>query len=444
MARTLLHFDPAAGASGDMVLGALLDVGVPAEVVDTAVRAVGVMARLEVNPELRHGIRGLKVRFLAPSGAAVDPLDSDHPPELIPPLMVDRRAGTAGPLWRHVEQKTAHTHAHHPWREVAKRISAAPLATDVRDLALRFLGRLAAAEAQVHGIPLDDVALHEVAADDSVADLVGAAAALCHLAPDRVTCDAFGVCSGFIRMEHGNIPGPGPATAQLLMGAPVVGLAGRMETVTPTGAAILTTVAHSFGPPPAMVLVAQGFGAGRKDPPERANLLRAWLGEEGRAAHRVPPGDAVLLETNVDDMTPQDLAVTAERLLAAGALDAWVTPVVMKKGRAAWTLHALVEPSRQAAVVRRLFQDTTTLGVRIQPATRMVAERVHERVRTPWGDVRVKVARVDGVETAAVPEFDDCARLAARAGVAVGQVRNAALTARAPAARRRAPRRSRR
>ncbi len=452
MSAIHLHVDPAAGASGDMVLGALLHLGVPVEVVDRAVKAVGVEARLQVRTEQRHGISGLKVTFVDDGGTPVDPVERG---EEIPPLVVRVTAGGKPPVSGAVKGRArgshdhSHDHAaahghHHPYGQVARRIEKANLRTDVRDMALAILRRLAVAESEVHGIPLEEVALHEVAAADSLGDMVGAAAALCHLKPARITVDAFGVAGGFVRMAHGVIPGPGPATGVLLKGALVMGLQGRMETVTPTGAAILTTVAHAFGPPPAMTLTGQGFGLGAKDPPERANLLRMWLGETGRTAHKMPPKDVVLLETNVDDATPQMVAAALEDALAAGALDAWVTPVVMKKGRPAWTLHVLATRDGARGLTTLLLRQTTALGVRAVAMDRTVATRESTTVTTAYGAVRIKVARLDGDILHATPEHDDCARLSRGAGVPLAEVHAAARAAyEGPAVRVPKPRRRR-
>lgn len=415
MTSTLLHFDPGAGASGDMVLGALIHLGVPPDVVDKAVRAVGVPARLKVEDQTRHGVVGKKVSFVDEHGVPVDLMEQD--PSHIPPLVVEHHPHHHD--HPHHPPEAHHHHHHHPWPEVEKRVAHSSLPTPVRDLALAILRRLAVAESQVHGIPLERVALHEVAAADSLGDMVGSAAALCHLQPDRITCDAFGICSSSVRMAHGTLPTPGPATGLLLCGAPVIGLDGRMETVTPTGAAILTTVAHAFGPPPAMTLRAQGFGLGRKDPPERANLLRAWLGETGRRPEKIPPEDVRVVETNVDDATPQMVAQAAQMCLKAGALDAWVSSIVMKKGRPGWTVHALVETARQADVVRVLLTETTASGVRVSGASRTVAQRETVPVRTSVGVIRVKVARMHGETLHAVPEHDDCVKLAEQTGMPV-------------------------
>jgi uncharacterized protein (TIGR00299 family) protein len=434
MTGTLLHFDPLAGASGDMVLGALLHLGVPAEVVDKAVSAVGVEARLSVSKESRHGIAGLHVHFVDEAGAPVDPLETGATGKDVPPLIVRKLpSGTRGVLSR----AHAHVHGeHHAYLEVAARIGKSALSTDVRDMALAIVRRLAVAESEVHGIPLEEVAFHEVAAADSLGDMVGAAAAICHLKATRITCDAFGICSGFIKMEHGVITGPGPATGRLLLGAPVVGLQGTMETVTPTGAAILTTVAHAYGPAPAMTLTGQGFGLGKKDPPQRANLLRAWLGETGRTAHKVPPTDVVLLETNVDDATPLAMAAAVESALAAGALDAWLTPTVMKKGRAAWTLHVLATAETERALIRLVLTETPALGVRRQVMTRAVATRETVRVETAYGVVRIKVARLGNDVLHQGPEHDDCVKLARRHKVPLAEVFEAARAAVVKAPRR--------
>ncbi|MEW5853807.1 MAG: nickel pincer cofactor biosynthesis protein LarC [Myxococcota bacterium] len=426
MTTTLLHFDPGAGASGDMVLGALLDVGVPPEVVDRAVRAVGVDARLEVSDEKRHGVRGKKVRFVDARGVPVDPLETGATGAEVPPLVVRKAERKPGDLLR---TRPHDEHQHHAWKEIRARIRGSALASEVRDLALAILERLARAEAEVHGIDVEEVAFHEVAAADSLGDMVGAAAAIRHLQPHRITCDAFGVCGGSIKMEHGVLPAPAPATGLLLRGAPVIGLSGRMETVTPTGAAILTTVAQGYGPPPAMTLRAQGHGLGKKDPPERANLLRLWLGEAGRREEKEPPADVILVETNVDDSTPQWMAHALSACLEAGALDAWVTPVVMKKGRPGWTLSALVEPAAREPVTAVILRQTSTLGVRYRGASRSVASRRVVEVETPGGKVRVKVATWDGQDVHATPEHDDCVAAARAAGLTPARIHALALAA---------------
>jgi uncharacterized protein (TIGR00299 family) protein len=440
MVETLLHFDPGAGASGDMVLGALIDVGVPAEVIDEAVRKVGVNVTLEVRQERRHGVQGIKIRFVTPEGEPADPMEKGAGEADIPPIMV-RTAGSqlTSPLRAHLElvqgARSSQAHSHHPWKDVERRIQLSPLRVQVRDMALSILRRLASAEAAVHGMPLEEVAFHEVAAADSLGDVVGSAAAICHLAPTRITCDAFGVGAGSIRMEHGVLPSPGPATGLMLIGAPVVGLSGRMETVTPTGAAILTTVSHAFGPPPPMTLRAQGHGLGMKDPPERANILRAWLGESGRQGARQPTSQVVMLETNLDDATPQHLAHALQQCLKAGAVDAWITPVVMKKGRPGFTLHALVALPDERTVVDVFFGSTPTLGVRRIPVERHVAARTMVEVQTRYGRVRLKTAHGHQKDLGAWPEHDDCAVLAEHAGVPLRVVEMAALRAVIPASR---------
>lgn len=448
MSATLLHLDPGHGASGDMVLGALLDVGVPAEVVDKAVRAVGVDARLHVEPGFRHGVRGLKIRFVDAAGAPVDPLEAGATaaPMVVRVPVLPRQNHPHDHPHDH-DQQHDHDHDHHthdhgapglhtPYTQLVKQISSSSLTVAVRDLALAILARLAGAESQVHGIPLDQVAFHEVATADSLGDMVGAAAAIHHLGAKRITSGPFGVCQGSVRMQHGVLPGPGPATGLLLIGAPVVGLTGTMETVTPTGAAIITTVADAYGPPPAMVLRAQGHGLGRKDPPERANMLRAWLGEAGRTAHVAPPADVVELQCNVDDSTPAVMAHAVERALSNGALDAWLAPIVMKKGRAGWTLHVLCTAELENALCGLILRETSSLGVRRFPAARRVATRASVSVDTPVGPLRIKVAQLDGADIHAAPEPDDAARAAVASGRPLTEVLDLALAAYAARPRR--------
>ena len=280
--------------------------------------------------------------------------------------------------------------------------------------------RLAEAEAAIHHTPIERVHLHEVGALDSVVDIVGAAWAFDQLDVDRIVASPLNVGSGRVRTEHGDLPVPAPATLHLLGGAPIYVDGPAMEMVTPTGALLVTGHASAFGPMPAMVVDRVGYGAGGRDVPGRPNVLRAVLGREEAVTG---PGDRItVIECNIDDMNPQLFGVVMDRLYAAGALEVYFVPVQMKKGRPGTLVTAMASPERRAALLDILFRETTTIGVRFTDMQRECLEREFADVPTPYGTVRCKLARRQGRLTNITPEFDDCARLAASAGVPVREV----------------------
>jgi pyridinium-3,5-bisthiocarboxylic acid mononucleotide nickel chelatase len=320
----------------------------------------------------------------------------------------------------HVHAK-AHEHDHRDYREVRRLLRRAKLDPDARALAEEIFHRLAQVESARHGVPVDRVSFHEVGAYDSIADVVGVAAAIAWLRPISIGSTAPVVGTGRVRTAHGVLPVPAPATAALLAGIPLCA-EGKGELVTPTGAAILASIVDDFGPPPPLVLAAVGYGAGSRELGDRPNVLRVMLGAPlGEVAAPSAPS-AELCETNIDDMSPQLVAALLEALLAAGALDAWCTPIVMKKGRPAHQVSALVEPSRRAQVLEAFFLNSTTLGIRTRAVERTTLARSFVPVKTRFGSVRVKVAGMDGKAIGAQPEFADCRKLAAAAGVPVKRV----------------------
>ncbi|MFH1807756.1 MAG: nickel pincer cofactor biosynthesis protein LarC [Pseudomonadota bacterium] len=404
MSDRLLHLDPYGGASGDMVLGALCDLGVPVGVIEKSLAAVGLDGvRVSLRREQRHGVSGQRAVFVDEQGRPIDPLEADQ-------ATVNHHHG--------------HTHA----GELLRRIARSALPDEVRDLSLRIFRRLAEAEARVHGVSVDEVALHEVGGQDAIADVVGAATALHHLQPARVSVGPLPLGGGSVHAAHGVLPAPAPATLQLLLGAPVQGIAVAHECVTPTGAAILTTLAQRYGAIPNGTLRAVGTGLGRRDPQERANLLRALLLD----AHTTPALDdagMVEIQTNLDDETGEVLAHTIQRLLAQGCVDAWAVPGTMKKGRPATILHALAPEAAREAVIRLLLEETSSLGLRWHRVERATLQRRVVEAHTRFGVVRVKLG-LDGERVLKTkPEFDDCQRLATQAGVPLRQVIEAALRA---------------
>lgn len=375
---TVVWVDASSGASGDMLLGALLGAGVPLEVVRASVDAVA------PEPVTLGEERVMRAGFAA--------------------TRCHVEVTELGDLPSH----------HRTWRDIRAMLLAAPLSEQVRDLALTVFERLAVAEATVHGSEPMDVHFHEVGALDAIADVVGVCAGFVALGADQVVVSPVAVGSGSVRGAHGTLPVPPPAVAQLLRGVPsYAGPDGApaMELCTPTGAALLTTLATSWGPQPPMTTREVGVGAGGRDPEGHANVLRMLVGQA--AATTDDPDGLLVLETNVDDLDPRVWPEVITSVLAAGALDAWLTPILMKKGRPAHTFRALVEPGLADEVRRTIFRETSTIGIRTVAVERHALPRETTTVQVGGIDVPVKVARLDGQVVNAQPEYDDVVRVAA-------------------------------
>lgn len=379
----IIWIDASCGASGDMLLGALLGAGVPLDVVRSAVEAIAPEpVTLRVERVSRNGFAATRC---------------------------------------HVE--IADSEQHRSWRDIRALLLVADLTPEVRSLALRAFERLALAEATVHGSDPLDVSFHEVGALDAIADVVGASAGLVHLAAQEVVVSQVAVGSGTVRGAHGTLPVPPPAVAELLRGIPsYAGPPGApaTELCTPTGAALLSAVATGWGPQPPMTTGAIGVGAGARDPAGHTNVLRILVGTS------TPPpaaeGHALLLASNIDDLDPRVWPAVLGALLAAGAADAWLTPILMKKGRPAHTLSVLVAPDRARAVRKVLFAETSTIGLREQWVGKYALDREMVAVDVDGQQIAVKLARHDGVLVNAQPEYDDVARAAATLGRPVNDV----------------------
>ena len=373
--------DASSGASGDMLLGALVGAGVPVGVVEEAVRAV------------------------APEAVTLVPED------------VTRNGFAATRM--HV--RVADSATHRTWRDVREALRIATLDEGVRARAHATFERLAVAEAAVHGTAPDDVHFHEVGALDAIADVVGVSAGLEHLGLDELVVSPVAVGSGRVHGAHGEMPVPPPAVAELLRGVPSYAGPGERELCTPTGAALLTSNATSYGPQPLMSVDRVGVGAGGRDPATHANVLRLLVGEAvvaGRGGNPAP----LLLECNVDDLDPRVWPSVIAALLEAGASDAWLTPILMKKGRPAHTLSVLVAADRAAAVRTVVFRHTSTIGLREQPIAKTTLDRAMETVEVDGFPVHVKIAVHEGDVVNAQPEYDDVARAAAATGRPVKEV----------------------
>jgi uncharacterized protein (TIGR00299 family) protein len=378
-----LFVDPVGGAAGDMLLAALLDAGAPRGALDATVDALGL-----------HGVQIATERVTRAGMRA---------------LYADVRTG-------------ARTHER-PAPDVRARIADAhALDAAVRRRSLAVLDRLIAAEAAVHGVEPDDVVLHELGGDDTLVDICGVVALLASLGIERLGCGPLPIGSGpgSVPSAHGPLPLPAPATLELLTDLPIVGVATSTELVTPTAAAILATLVDAWGPPLAMTLEATGTGAGSRDTAELANVCRVLVGTVEDAGPRVD--HVVQLEANVDDMVPELVPDVLAACLAAGALDAWAKPIHMKKGRPGLLLGVLGRLEDQQLLAETLLRHATTLGVRVRPVARYVADRIVREVTVSGHVVRVKIGMIGDEVVNVAPEHDDCASVAALTGRPVKQI----------------------
>jgi uncharacterized protein (TIGR00299 family) protein len=412
-----LHFDPLSGIAGDMTVAALVDLGVPESVIAGAVKAMKV-------PGLKVGFERRKRGAFAGVGFVVDwpgkghhdhSHDHDHHEHEHEHHDHDHHDHD------HHDHDHHHHHEHRDWGEIQRLLKRASLGSDAKELALEIFDKIARVEAKLHGVPVARVAFHEVGAYDSIADVVGAAAGIAWLEPSSISSTPVVLGTGTVWTGHGRVAVPAPATAALLNGVPVRA-EGEGELTTPTGAAILATVVDEFGVPPPMVLRGQGHGAGTRELHDRANVLRVTVGEAVGQALPSSATEVRLFQANLDDMNPQLVEPLMAALFGAGALDVWVTSILMKKGRPALEISALAPGSQRDPIARAFFQNSTTLGVREAPYQRVVLGRSTAKVDTRFGPVAVKVAALDGEVLGAAPEFDDVRRLAGKAGVPVRAV----------------------
>ena len=323
----------------------------------------------------------------------------------------------------HVKVESSEGHHHRGLSVILGRIEKAGLAPRAADRARRIFTRLAEAEAKVHNMPVEEVHFHEVGAVDSIVDIVGAAIGFELLGIDEFACSALDVGAGQVKTAHGLLPVPAPATAELLRGAPMYTSGIARELVTPTGAAIATTLSTRYAQIPEMTLRAVGYGAGSADLTEKANVLRILIGENATSeAGEHWDAPVSVIETNLDDMSPQIYGYFVERALAAGALDVFSTAVQMKKNRPGVLLTILCDAAHTARLIDLVFRETTTIGVRTYAVRRKVLDREMVPVATQFGEVRMKISRMNGSVLNATPEYEDCQRLAAEKGIPLKQV----------------------
>lgn len=400
----IAYLDCFSGISGDMFLGALVDAGVPAEVLRQTVAELKVGARLEVSRVQRSGISATKVDVLV-RGKKDRPREShDH----------QHDHGRHHPAPRKAASAHSHDHGHRGLKEIREIIAGAGLPASVQTTALSMFEALGAAEAKIHNTSVEQVHFHEVGAADAIVDIVGAAVGAEVLGVDEWVCSPLNVGSGTVACEHGRFPVPAPATVELLRGAPVYSSGIEAELVTPTGAAIVKTLASRFSSFPAMKIAATGYGAGTHDFHEHSNVLRLTVGEAASESRAATEEKITVLEASLDDLNPQLFGYLLERALAAGALDVFATSVQMKKNRPGMLLTVLAKPRDASRLAHLIFAETTTLGVRMREERREVLQRRSLSVKTPWGAVRLKVASLNGSVSNFAPEYEDCRRIAAR------------------------------
>jgi len=429
---TVLYFDCFSGASGDMILGALLDSGVP---LDDVRRALG---SLTIRPEdvwtervVRAGITATKFNVRG----EVELVEHGHQ---------HHHEHEHGSGWhrhgalshRHDSGSDQHdsashrhasgSHQHRTLAQIFALIDSSALSAAGKDRARHLFTTLGEAEAAIHGTPLEQVHLHEVGADDSIIDIVGSVFALEQLGVNRIVSSPLNLGSGTIDSTHGRYPVPAPATMRLLRGIPVYAGEQRAELVTPTGALLIGSYASSFGSVPAMRVDRIGYGAGTRDFPHAPNVLRVLIGESDETA---PSHTVSVIEAEIDDMNPQIFGVVMDRLLAEGALDVFYTPIQMKKNRPGTLLTVIASPAAREKLTATIFRETTTIGVRYRTADRECLDRDTMVVETGLGPVRMKVARREGETLNASPEFEDCVRLAEQHGLAIKHVQALAMKA---------------
>ena len=326
-----------------------------------------------------------------------------------------------------VKVKTEDTSKHRSLTAILEILEKSELAAPTRKRTAAIFSKLGEAEASVHDVPLEKIHFHEVGAVDAIVDIVAACVGFAELGIERFACSALNVGGGTTKMAHGVLPVPAPATARLLMGKPTYSNGVQKELVTPTGAAIVAALCDAFGPQPAISASAIGYGAGTADLEGQPNVLRLMVGE---TAEKVMPGfdeQIVVVEANLDDMNPQIYGYFLEKALAAGALDVYTTPVQMKKNRPGILLTVLCMPEDTNALMSLIFAETTTFGLRTYHAQRRILPREHVNVATSFGNVRIKVSRVNGRILHAAPEFEDCKRIAAEKNVPLQRVMSEAL-----------------
>jgi pyridinium-3,5-bisthiocarboxylic acid mononucleotide nickel chelatase len=455
------YFDCFSGASGDMVLGALLDLGLPLDGLREALGSLAIeYGGVSAERVLRAGVAATRFRAAADEGVAhaASASRSEAHHDAGHHAHDDTRAGRAGHNHEHGHAhdsghshshhhdashghghgehaehaehaehgEHAALHAHHSLTDIARYIERSALSRAGKDRAVALFQKLAEAEAAIHAVPIDRIHLHEVGALDSIIDIVGAVFGMEWLGADEIVVSPLNVGSGTVWCAHGEFPVPAPATARLLAGVPIYAGTVANELVTPTGALLMTSYAHRFGPLPAMRVMQIGYGAGSRDFERHPNVLRVLVGERASCAETER---VVVVECEIDDMNPQLFGPLMDRLYAGGALDVFYAPVQMKKNRPGTLVTVVAPPDRREALASVLFTESTTIGVRYQEVMRERLAREVRTVETPLGPIRFKVATRDDRVLNAAPEFEDCASVAQERGLPIKDVQAVAMKA---------------
>jgi uncharacterized protein (TIGR00299 family) protein len=431
----ILYYDCFSGISGDMNLGAMLDLGVSRETLISGLNKLNTGGwRLEITRDQRHGITGTKVTVITEGETDPDQAhhhqnenEDDHQHNHVHD---HGHTDEHGHNHRHThnhetEQESDHGHGQysHPHRnlsDIEKIINASTLSSSVRELSMKIFRHIAEAEAAVHDKPVDEIHFHEVGAIDSIVDIVGAAICFDDLGVDRVYVSTVELGGGMVRCQHGLLPVPAPATVRIISGFPVHTGGVSFEATTPTGAAIIAAMAEPLPQSMKLVIRKSGYGIGYKDDPARPNMLRVYLAETEQEPDR--GHQALLIECNIDDMNPELSEYLSGRLFAAGVGDVWFTPVIMKKGRPAFTLSIICEEDQSDSVREILFTESTTIGLRVTPFTKETLHREFEEVDTRFGKVMIKKSYFSDRLVSVKPEADRCAAIAAATGLPMKQV----------------------
>lgn len=379
----VLCYDCFSGISGDMNLGAMLDLGIEESYLKSELDKLNLRGwELKVEKAQKHGIHGTKVTV----------------------------------------KQTKHEHAHRHLSDIEKIIDGSSLGGDVKELSMKIFRKIAVAEAKVHGIPVEEVHFHEVGAIDSIVDITGAAICFAALKPDAVFVSEIELGSGFVKCDHGNLPVPAPATAEIVKGMPVRTGGVGFEATTPTGAAILSALGTEFGSTQAVKITRTGYGVGHKEHPDIPNLLRVSLGET--ASNSATGHKALLIESNIDDMNPEFYDHISERLFKAGASDVYFSQIIMKKGRPGVVLKVICETGIEDAVKDIIFKESTTLGIRIFEFRKETLAREFGKISTVYGEITIKKSFYENLPVSVKPEYEDCKRIASEKGIPVKEVYN--------------------
>jgi len=418
----IAYLDCFSGISGDMFMGALLDAGLPAQVLEETVTALNVGARLEISRVSRSGISATKVDVWIGD-------EKDLPREQV--SHAHRHEHDQQHPHDHQHEHHRRERSHRGLKEIRGIIRNAQIAPAAQERALAIFQTLAKAEAKIHNTDVENIHFHEVGAVDAIVDIVCATVGSLALGVDEWVCSPLNVGGGTVECAHGKFPVPSPATVELLRGAPVYSSGVNAELVTPTGAAIVKTLCRRFVPFPAMKIATTGYGAGSREVPGQPNVLRLTVGDavetQLAASPDIPEDTVAVLEANLDDLNPQVFGYVMERLLAAGALDVFGTPVQMKKNRPGMLLTVLARTEDVSRLSKLILGETTTLGIRMRQERRQTLVRRSVAIQTPWGEVRMKVANLNGSIANYAPEYEDCRRIADEHKIPLKQVMQEAI-----------------